>query len=84
MGELDDLTTTENCPPWGSSVSLLGSWKTEVPGMTAGIVRVFTSLPSLNAKKSMVTSVATEPTFWTMNGVCQPSAPPSIRVMFGR
>lgn len=24
------------------------------------------------------------PTFWTMNGVYQPSAPPSVFVMFGR
>src|SRR2546426_399229 len=29
-------------------------------------------------------SVGAVPTFCTMNGVCQPSGPPSIFVMFGR
>ena len=64
--------------------SLFGSWKTDVPGASPVTLRVFTRLPSANEKKSMVRSVATEPTFCTMNGVCQPSPPPSIFVMFGR
>jgi hypothetical protein len=63
IGAPNDLTTTENWPVVPSSASLLGSWKTEVPGASPLTVRVLTRCPSLKAKKSMVRSVGTVPTF---------------------